>query len=59
MYSFYKVLTSEELAEIPHKQFSIGPNPAEFRKTAFSGQTANSDDKVSLEREAFRYAQEL
>jgi len=37
-----------------------GPNPAEFRKTVFTGQlSVNIDDKAALEKEAFRYAQEL
>lgn len=45
--------------EMPAKVQAKGPNPAEFRKTAYAGQTMHPDDKVSLEREAFRYAQEL
>lgn len=36
-----------------------GPNPSQFRKTAYSGHNINVDDKQALQREAFRYAQEL
>ena len=57
MYSFYKVLSPEEFNEIPYRpKASQGPNPHQQRKTVFSGQTANAEDRVSLEKEAFRYA---
>lgn len=49
-------MTQDEVDELPQKPQASGPNPAEFRRTAFTGQTVNPDDKVSLEREAFRYA---
>ena len=59
IYSFYKILTADEMSEYSKKPLTQGPNLAERRKTAFTGQILNPDDKFSLERESFRYAQEL
>ena len=60
-FSFYKVLTPAELAQTPKKTPSSGPNPSEFRKTAFTmgTQAINLDDKSNLEEVAFRYAHNL
>ena len=55
------MLTPAELAQTPKKAQSAGPNPSEFRKTAFTmgTQAINMEDKSNLEEVAFRYAHNL